>query len=112
MELLLWHSVQEVAVKVKASGDFNLSEDQLLDYGNSIAENETGIMFTTYDQKVIFQLSLPLTGMEDTAAESMMVESTRRFSGSWCVCCNYLFFLQYIFYKTDKEEKRKIHRSI
>ena len=66
-------------LKVKASGDFNLSEDQLLDYGNSIAENETGIMFTTYDQKVIFQLSLPLTGMEDTAAESMMVESTRRF---------------------------------
>lgn len=66
-------------LKVKASGDFNLSEDQLLDYGNSITENETGIMFTTYDQKVIFQLSLPLTGMEDTAAESMMVESTRRF---------------------------------
>lgn len=23
-----------------------------------------------------------------------------------------IFFLQYIFYKTDKEEKRKIHRSI
>lgn len=40
-------------LKVKASGDFNLSEDQLLDYGNSIAENETGIMFTTYDQKVM-----------------------------------------------------------
>ena len=66
-------------LKVKASGDFNLSEDQLLDYGNSIAENETGIMFTTYDQKDIFQLSLTLPGMEDTAAESMMVESTRRF---------------------------------
>ena len=66
-------------LKLEASGDFNLSEDQLLDYGNSITENETGIMFTTYDQKVIFQLSLPLTGMEDTAAESMMVESTRRF---------------------------------
>lgn len=66
-------------LKVKASGDFDISENQLLDYGNSITENETGIMFTTYDQKVIFQLSLPLTGMEDTAAESMMVESTRRF---------------------------------
>lgn len=66
-------------LKLVASGDFIIPESKLLQYGDSLTKDEKGIMFTTYDQHVIFQLTLPLTGMEDSAAEKMAINATRRF---------------------------------